>query len=74
MKLTAPDLLRLGIIDEIVPEPRGGAHTNHDLAATILDTVLERSLNDVSRLDSATRLQERYEKWRAMGNIGIAEG
>ena len=74
LKLTAPDLLRLGIIDEIVPEPRGGAHTNHDLAATILDTVLERSLNDVSRLDSATRLQERYEKWRAMGNIGIAEG
>jgi len=74
LKLTAPDLLRLGIIDEIVPEPRGGAHTNHDLSATILDTALERSLNEVSRLDSATRLRERYEKWRAMGNIGIAEG
>jgi len=74
LKLTAPDLLRLALVDEIVPEPRGGAHTNHDLAATILDTALERALNEVSRLDSATRLRKRYEKWRAMGNVGIAEG
>jgi acetyl-CoA carboxylase carboxyl transferase subunit alpha len=73
LKLTAPDLLRLELVDEIVPEPRGGAHTNHDLAATMLDTSLERALNEVSRLDSATRLRERYAKWRAMGNIGIAE-
>ena len=44
LKLTAPDLLRVGIIDEIVPEPIGGAHTNHDWAATLLDTALERAL------------------------------
>jgi acetyl-CoA carboxylase carboxyl transferase subunit alpha len=74
LKLTAPDLLRLDLVDEIVPEPRGGAHTNHDLAATMLDTALERALNEVSRRDSATRLRERYAKWRAMGNVGIAEG
>ena len=40
LKLTAPDLLRLGLIDEIVSEPAGGSHTNHDLAATLLDTAL----------------------------------
>src|SRR5262245_30046913 len=74
LKLTAPDLVRLGLVDEIVPEPRGGAHTNPDVAATLLDTVLERALSDVARLDPAVRLRLRYEKWRAMGNIGIGEG
>ena len=74
LKLTAPDLLRLGVIDEIVPEPRGGAHTNPDLAATLLDTVLERALNEVRALGSGARLDARYDKWRAMGNVGIAEG
>jgi acetyl-CoA carboxylase carboxyl transferase subunit alpha len=74
LKLTAPDLLRLGVIDEIVPEPRGGAHTNPDLAATLLDTVLERALNEVRAMGSSARLDARYDKWRAMGNIGIAEG
>jgi acetyl-CoA carboxylase carboxyl transferase subunit alpha len=74
LKLTAPDLLRLGVIDEIVPEPRGGAHTNPDLAATLLDTVLARALNEVRALGAGVRLDARYEKWRAMGNIGIAEG
>ena len=74
LKLTAPDLLRLGLIDEIVPEPRGGAHTNVDVAATLLDTVLDRTLNDVASMDSDARSRARYEKWRAMGNVGIAEG
>src|SRR4029453_9608481 len=50
LKLTAPDLLRLGVIDEIVPEPRGGAHTNPGLAATLLDTALARALNGVRAL------------------------
>src|SRR5262245_12495158 len=74
LKLTAPDLMRLGLVDEIVPEPRGGAHTNPDAAATLLDTALDRALTEVSAQDSDTRLSARYEKWRAMGNIGIAEG
>jgi acetyl-CoA carboxylase carboxyl transferase subunit alpha len=73
LKLTASDLLRLGVVDEIVPEPRGGAHTNPDVAATILDTSLERALNEVSALDSTTRARARYAKWRAMGSIGLAE-
>jgi acetyl-CoA carboxylase carboxyl transferase subunit alpha len=74
LKLTAPDLIRLGIVDEIVPEPRGGAHTNPDVAATLLDTALDRALTEVAAQDSETRLSARYDKWRAMGNIGIAEG
>ena len=73
LKLTAPDLLRFGVIDEIVPEPTGGAHTNHELAATLFDTALERALASVSAMDSATRLDARYEKFRAMGNVGINE-
>jgi acetyl-CoA carboxylase carboxyl transferase subunit alpha len=73
LKLTAPDLLGFGVIDEIVPEPTGGAHTNHELAARLLDSALERALVSVMALDSQTRLDQRYEKFRAMGNIGITE-
>jgi acetyl-CoA carboxylase carboxyl transferase subunit alpha len=72
LKLTAPDLLRVGIIDEIVPEPTGGAHTNPEWAATLLDTALARAVADVSAMSSDTRLETRYQKWRAMGNVGIA--
>jgi acetyl-CoA carboxylase carboxyl transferase subunit alpha len=73
LRLTAPDLMQFGLIDEIVPEPTGGAHTNPELAASLLDGALERALADVSAMDSRTRLDTRYEKWRAMGNVGIAE-
>jgi acetyl-CoA carboxylase carboxyl transferase subunit alpha len=73
LKLTAPDLLAFGVIDEIVPEPTGGAHTNHDLAAALFDSALSRALAGVSAMDSTTRLEARYRKFRAMGNIGIAE-
>ncbi len=73
LKLTAPDLLGFGIIDEIVPEPIGGAHTNHELAAALLDTALERTLASVSAMDPVTRLETRYQKFRAMGSVGITE-
>ena len=73
LKLTSQDLLGFGIIDEIVPEPTGGAHTNPELAATLLDAALERALAGVSALSSEARLDARYRKWRAMGNVGLAE-
>jgi acetyl-CoA carboxylase carboxyl transferase subunit alpha len=73
LKITAPDLLKLGVIDEIVPEPTGGAHTNHNIAAALFDTALERALASVSAMDSSVRLEARYQKFRAMGNIGINE-
>jgi acetyl-CoA carboxylase carboxyl transferase subunit alpha len=73
LRLTAPDLLKVGVIDEIVPEPVGGSHTNHERAATLLDVALTRVLADVWALPSAERLDARYQKFRAMGNIGIQE-
>ena len=73
LKLTSPDLLRFGIIDQIVREPSGGAHTNHDLAARLLDEPLSRALSEVSAMSSADRLEARYRKFRVMGNIGIKE-
>ena len=73
LKLTSPDLLRFGIIDQIVREPSGGAHTNHDLAARLLDEPLARALSEVSAMNPADRLEARYRKFRVMGNIGIKE-
>jgi acetyl-CoA carboxylase carboxyl transferase subunit alpha len=73
LRLTARDLLRAGLIDEIVPEPTGGAHTSHDVAATLLDTALAQALADVAQFDNGARLEARYRKWRAMGNVGLRE-
>jgi acetyl-CoA carboxylase carboxyl transferase subunit alpha len=72
LKMTAPDLLGLGIIDEIVPEPTGGAHNNPAAAATLLDAALDRALAEVGALDAATRLDQRYRKFRQMGRVGDA--
>jgi acetyl-CoA carboxylase carboxyl transferase subunit alpha len=71
LKLTAPDLLGFNIIDEIIKEPVGGAHTDPDGAARAVDAALTRSLAEVSALDVQTRLQRRYEKFRNMGRLGI---
>jgi acetyl-CoA carboxylase carboxyl transferase subunit alpha len=71
LKLTAPDLLEAHIIDEIVPEPIGGAHTNPAAAARMLDDALTRVLGEICSLDSNTRLQQRYEKFRNMGRLGV---
>jgi acetyl-CoA carboxylase carboxyl transferase subunit alpha len=73
LKLTAPDLLRFHVIDEIVREPTGGAHTSHERAAALLDERLSRALAEVSATDPKTRLEARYQKFRVMGNVGISE-
>lgn len=73
LKLTAPDLMQFGVIDEIVTEPVGGAHTNPDAAATLLDEPIERALRDSAALDTQTRLDRRYHKFRRMGDVGLAE-
>src|SRR3954464_8621612 len=76
LKLTAPDLLKAGIIDEIVPEPIGGAHTDPTAAAAAVDAALTKSLAEVTALTSEARLDARYSKFRNMGRLGIdfAEG
>ncbi len=67
MKVTAQDLHKLGVIDEIVKEPLGGAHRNHKRAASILKRVIRRHLEELVQKDPETLLEERYNKWRAMG-------
>src|SRR5438105_1414094 len=74
LRLTAADLINFGIVDEIVAEPIGGAHTNHELATSLLDAALERALAEVWAMDSASRLEARYQKFRQMGNVGFNEG
>ena len=71
LKLTAPDLLAAEIIDEIVPEPVGGAHTDPAGAARMLDAALDRVLATITVLDAKTRLDRRYEKFRRMGRAGV---
>jgi acetyl-CoA carboxylase carboxyl transferase subunit alpha len=70
LKLTAPDLLELGLIDQIVPEPAGGAHADPDEMAVTLSAYLADALNSVRNLGDGERVRRRYEKFRAMGEIG----
>jgi len=69
LRLTAEDLLRLGLIDGIIPEPPGGAHEDHDGAARLLKEQLLRSVAELSVLSSNETIQRRYEKFRKMGNF-----
>jgi acetyl-CoA carboxylase carboxyl transferase subunit alpha len=70
LKLTAPDLLARGIIDEIVPEPTGGAHADPEAAATLLDGPLALALAAVDTPDTQALLARRYDKFRQMGRLG----
>ncbi len=69
LKITAPDLLQLKLVDEIVPEPEGGAHTDHAATAKLLRPALSRALDELSRLSPETLLQQRYDKFRNMGQF-----
>ena len=67
MKITASDLKRLGVIDEIVPEPAGGAHADPAAAAELLAPYLERAIKDLQKLKGPALLDERFKKFRKMG-------
>src|SRR2546429_3141607 len=67
MRITAPDLLRLGVIDAIVPEPLGGAHRDWDGAAESLRAALRDHLADLTPKPADTLVAERYEKFRRLG-------
>ena len=69
LKITARDLKEFGIIDEIVPEPEGGAHSDHEASAALVGRVLDRSLRELSRLTIPELLDLRYEKFRRMGQF-----
>jgi acetyl-CoA carboxylase carboxyl transferase subunit alpha len=70
MRITAPDLQDLDIIDEIVPEPPGGAQTDHARQAEILDERLTARLEELVRLSPVDRLEGRFQKFRRMGRFG----
>jgi acetyl-CoA carboxylase carboxyl transferase subunit alpha len=69
LKLTAPDLLQLGLIDGIVPEPAEGAHTDADGAAASLRETLRTALEQLDALSPEQLVEQRYAKFRAMGNF-----
>jgi acetyl-CoA carboxylase carboxyl transferase subunit alpha len=67
MRITAIDLKRLNIIDDIVPEPNGGAHADPTHAAELLAPYLEKALKELQKLKPAALPEERYKKFRKMG-------
>jgi acetyl-CoA carboxylase carboxyl transferase subunit alpha len=71
MKLTAPDLLELGVVDEIVPEPLGAAHSDPDEAARRVGDAVERALASLERMPADALLDARYARYRA---LGVVEG
>lgn len=71
LRLTAPHLLDLGLVDRIVPEPVGGAHTSHEQAARMLDKYLIEALERSQRFTPEERVEARYEKFRRMGELGL---
>jgi len=73
LKITATDLKRLGLIDEIVREPIGGSHQDHDAAAALLDEAIGRHLAELSTMSHAELLDNRYDKFRAMGSQAIID-
>ena len=69
LKLTAQDLIGLGVVDEIVPEPEGGAHRDHDLAAANLGTALRQNLERLVDMPIEQLMKKRYKKFRELGNF-----
>ncbi len=70
MKITAPDLKRLELVDEVIPEPPGGAHVNHEQTFRSVDGVLKRQLDELSALSPKKLIEDRYQKFRNMGRLG----
>src|SRR4051812_2682813 len=70
LKITATDLLALGLIDAIVPEPPGGAHNDHDRATALVDQALSAALGELTQLPVEECLTRRYQKFRSMGREG----
>jgi acetyl-CoA carboxylase carboxyl transferase subunit alpha len=72
LRITARDLLAMELIDEIVKEPVGGAHTAYEEAAALVDEALWRHLDELRQLEPAALVDGRYAKFRAMGRLGQA--
>jgi acetyl-CoA carboxylase carboxyl transferase subunit alpha len=73
MRITAPDLSELGCIDDIVPEPEGGAHRDYEAAANLLDVSLQRHLAELKKVPPEDLIVSRYNRFRTMAQFFKAE-
>ncbi|MFO7262772.1 MAG: acetyl-CoA carboxylase carboxyltransferase subunit alpha [Bacillaceae bacterium G1] len=73
MKITAQDILEFGIIDGIIPEPRGGAHRNVDEQARAIAQVLRDALAELSQWSGEELIAQRYEKYKAIGRFHVQQ-
>jgi len=69
MRITAADLNELGVIDDIVPEPEGGAHRDHEAAADLLDASLQKHYAELKKIPAAELVVARYNKFRTMAQF-----
>ena len=67
LRITAPDLLKLGVIDDVIPEPPGGAHRNWQAAAQAIQRAVGAALAELAALSPGELVQQRYAKFRRMG-------
>jgi len=70
MKITARDLARMELVDEVIPEPPGGAHVNHEALFKSVDEVLWRQLSELDEVPRERLPEARYRKFRDMGRLG----
>ncbi|PIQ89159.1 MAG: acetyl-CoA carboxylase carboxyl transferase subunit alpha [Candidatus Omnitrophica bacterium CG11_big_fil_rev_8_21_14_0_20_42_13] len=73
LKLTAGDLLKAGLVDEVIPEPLGGAHNDPEKTANNIKETLIRYLEELSHIPQEELLEQRYEKFRRVGRIDTEE-
>jgi acetyl-CoA carboxylase carboxyl transferase subunit alpha len=73
MRITADDLSELGCIDDIVPEPEGGAHRDHEAAANLLDVSLQKHFSELKKIPPADLLVSRYNKFRNIAQFFRAD-
>ena len=69
LKMTAPDLLRLGVVDRLVEEPAGGAHQDHEAAARLLEEAIASALAQVDALGADHWVENRYQRFRRIGAL-----
>jgi len=69
LRITAPDLMEMAIIDEIIPEPEGGAHNDHDAAGALVDQVLLRHFTELKKQTASQLIDGRYKKFREMARF-----
>ena len=69
LHITAPDLIELGCVDAIIDEPPGGAHTDPDLAAKLLDDALQKNFSEIRKLPARELVDSRYNKFRKMAQF-----